>query len=151
MVLDTKPHRRSSERALFFALWIVLILGLSLYRFWPGAGIELQAPPRLLLKDELLPWFKSASVTETQPSHYKLEFVLSESYRQSMKSSARDVAGHESDRRVQLSFLLLGESDNVLAQGTVPCTLQSDALKTEVELPNPKRVSARAIQLSLAH
>jgi hypothetical protein len=140
--MNPTPHRRSSERALFLALWAVLILGTALYRFWPGNGLDSESPPRVVLADELVPWFGSTLLTRAQPSHYTIELALNNGYRESLSGP---------DRHVQLRFELRGESRSILYQGTTACVLQQNEPKVLIDLPNPNRVSAREISLSLAH
>lgn len=132
---------KAAERTLFFSLWGVLLLGLAIWRFWPAEPKPVEDPhPGVILADELINWFDRAKVVEQTPTRYRIEVTIRPSYLEKLRGETG---------RIQLGFHLRSEN-LVLSQGVVECVVQPEG-KITVDIPNPNRVSARTVQLTLAH
>jgi len=133
--------RPSSERALFFSLWLILILLFGIYKFRPRelAQVPNEPPVKVAIDlDGLLGKHRYIRIT---PSEYELEFVVPAEYR------AR-VGGDP--KTLQLSYQLMSES-GVLSSGVAPCVIHSKENTSRVVLRNPQRVSPKSVQIFLAH
>lgn len=81
----------------------------------------------------------SAITTGFAPSQYQVSLKLKDTF----------VHTIESVRTVQLGYALMGPT-GVLFQGVAPCQFKTGKTLSDLFLPNPNRVSARAIHVHLA-
>lgn len=132
--------QKSNERILFLTIWTLLLLGFAIWRFWPRETPPIVIHPSVILREELITWFERAEVTDSTPTRYTVELKIQKPF--------IDQLGADETRKVLLGFHLMSES-SVLSQGIVECVMSPEGT-IHVVLPNPNRVSAKSIQLSLA-
>lgn len=136
MRLKSRP-----EKALFVSLWGVLILGVALWNFWPSEPETYEDPlPTIILANELTSWFQTAAVTSATATTYTIEIQFQQKYVESLDGDKR---------KAHLAYHFMRET-TVLSQGIAEVEIPPEGL-IKLVLPNPNRVAARRIQLSLAH
>ena len=128
----------NAERKLFLSLWAVLILVFALWRFWPAAPADSGGSIPVELAPELQSWFQDPRL-QADPSRYRVELMLTPSFAKSVQSS----------RQLLIGYGLRGPN-GMLFQNAVPCALEPGQSSARLELPNPKRISARSLYLYLA-
>ena len=129
------------ERTLFYSIWIVVLLGLLIWKFYPRADqLGREDPPTVELGRELAERFTQASVTDPSLGHYAVELKLSPAYQSRLEEKVYSFA---------LSYDLVGPQ-SVLFRGVAPCAIYARRGIASVELPNPYRISARTIRLHMA-
>jgi len=133
--------KKKSEQWLFLSIWILILLGLGIWNYWPGRVKFQLKPTQILLSEELKPIFSSAGVKEESPQLYTIELRPTAAFLDKMNGSSK---------QLQLGFNLHGES-SVLSGGVVSVRIFPNQSDITVKLKNPKLVAARAIRLFLAH
>lgn len=127
------------ERVLFYSLWILLILGIALWRFWPSPSPSSEkVTVAVEMAPEVMPWFTSANIKRRTPSGYRLILELSPEYRASL----------ERGRWVTLGFEFQGPPAPAFRSST-RAHMRPDRPRIKVLLPNPKQVTAQRVRLFL--
>jgi len=133
--------QKNAERSLFLTLWGILILGFALWSFWPSPKPLADPSPQVELGAELRSWFEGVTLTQSVPSQYSVELRLLPGYR--ARLSAHPVP-------VELSYEYWSQT-NPLYRGQALTVIRAERSSVQLELPNPEHISARRIQLHLAH
>ena len=124
---------------MFYSLWLVLILGIGLWRLQSRPRPDpLKKGPELIISKEISGWFLPQTSIEAKPSRFVISLKTSPAY-------LSKLGGKE--REFQIGYQFLGGT-TVLASGNVPCRMKPEV---ELILPNEKRISPRRIRLYLAH
>jgi len=132
-------NKNSSERILYYTLWFIIILGLALWKFWPEFREKSETIP-VTMAEELKVLFRGVSLKRTQPSFYEVELVVEPQYMERIKTK---------EQKVHIGFDLWGEH-SILSSGVAPCAIRPMEKSIVLNLQNPKRISAKKIQLYLA-
>lgn len=132
--------KKKSEKILFFSIWALLMIGAGLWVFRPGSTHDETLIPPVLLGDELISWFRRASVTEMTSTTFSIEAKLQKKYAEQLNGE---------NRTMHLAYYFMKDT-TVLSQGVVEVNLHPDGI-IKMVLPNPNRVSAKHILISLAH
>jgi len=133
-----------AERKLYFSIWILILLGVAIWKFWPKES-KLLTPgddslPNVTLGKELLPLFTHGKVKEQRTSKFVVELFLAEAYRARLGTNATEFP---------LNYQLRSES-SVLDTGIVACRIESKDNISRLTIPNPKRVWSKSIYFTLA-
>lgn len=133
-------HRKSSERTLFYSLWVVLLLAFGIWKFWPGERYAGDANVDILLNQELSPWFSHAIPKGFRRGRYVVELKLTPEYRKSLQGLRR---------KIQLSYDMTA-GEGLTHTGIIDCLLRPQKPTTKIQIPNPFSENAQRIELSFA-
>lgn len=79
-----------AERALFYSIWAVILLGAALWKFRPGP----EAPPKELpvrLTAEVRPWFSEGVVQRSRGNSFTVGLVLTPEYKRTLRKGPASV------------------------------------------------------------
>lgn len=130
--------KKQSEKALFISLWILIILGVALWKFWPTFQVKVDPTPVMLSK-ELEVMFGGGRVKAFGGTHINLEISVNHDYQSR-------VAGES--KRVSLGFHLM-RKDTSFSTGHINVAIPISDKYLSLELPNPQGSRPTAIQLFL--
>jgi hypothetical protein len=129
------------ERALFVSLWIILLLSVGIWKFWPHESVvKLMDDPKITVSDELKSVVLSAELHGAVPSRYQISITLTADFYQKFKDAHQPVRIGYDLRRDDSGF-----------GGGVTVLNPSTSARSILNLSNPQLVSAKEIRLYLAH
>lgn len=129
---------KTNERLLFFSLWILLILSVLLWKFWPSPKLSV-THPELVLRKELHERVEKAILESTGPSEFLVRLRFFPAFVRQFEKGSREI---------HLGFRFLS-SRGPLSMGNTTAKLEPPETDLLVRLSNPERVTPRAIELYL--
>ncbi len=141
MTTRTPAQVKAAEKALFLTLWSIIIIGISIWVFWPKASERVIPTPELELGKNVSPIFGSAFVTPTPNAEYHVTLHLLPEYLTEL--------GKE-EKELELGVRFLGDT-SVIEETKVYTRLRADEPIANIVIPNPKHYHPKRLLLYLAH
>lgn len=133
-----KKVTESSERALFYSIWIVILIAVAFWKLRPATERNAADIP-VVLAPEVQPWFSEAVVQRAKGNALTIGFVLTPEYRRTLRTGSSEVrVGY----RISVPS---GQS----VEGATTVRLSSERTLGEARLVHESREPASQIDLFL--
>lgn len=127
---------KRSERALFFSLWTVLILGAAIWYFYPSSRPTARdGSPEVTIAPEMKSWFSEARLALFEPPRYTVRLTPTPQYLKTLKGEKRTI---------HLSYRLVSK-DNNAQSGLVACVVDPEKPAVSIVISHPQPFQAKAI------
>jgi hypothetical protein len=80
----------SAERALFYSIWAVILIGVALWRFRPVPEAQVVDVP-ISLSKELRPWFSEGVVQRSRGNSLTIGLSLTSDYRRTLRQGRTEI------------------------------------------------------------
>jgi len=133
-------QNRKSERALFFTIWAVILVGIGIWKFQPLKQPYSEEMVQVLLSPEIRIWLNYAQVRSRGRNRYLLDLEITSEYRAALQGKPREI---------HLGYRMTN-SKNGSERGVASFFVDPRRGDSQISLPNPKKLFAEKIELFLA-
>ncbi len=135
-----KARNERAERALFYSIWAVLILGFAIWKFRPHTeGPPAEVP--ITLAPEVRPWFSEGVVQRASGNAITIGLVLTPEYRKTLRNGSNPVNVH----------YRVSHPKAVASEGLTSVRLSPENSMGTALVNNPSREPATKIEFFLRH
>lgn len=132
-----KSKNERAERALFYSIWAVLILGFAIWRFRPAPEGPTKEVP-ITLAPEVRPWFSEGVVQRFRGNSLTVGLVLTPEYKRTLRGTSTVDVGYR-----------LTHPTAVPSEGSTPVRLSPESTMGVALVNNPSREPATKIEFFL--
>lgn len=133
--MKTKNER--AERALFYSIWAVLLIGFALWKFRPTHEGPVAEVP-ITLAPEVRPWFSEGVVQRFRGNSLTVGLVLTPEYRRTLRKTSTVDVGYR-----------LTHPTATPSEGSTPVRMSPDSSVGVALVNNPSREPATKVEFFL--